>query len=162
MTPVRAGAQDVTEPALKAAYIYNFAKFTQWPAEVMAPGAPMFLCVIGDPAVGRALDQAVKGITLSGRAIRVPQLPADTPSLEACHIAYLSGLTAAQTAKVVAGLRDAPVLTISDFEGFTKAGGMAQFFFENGQLRFDVQLAPAKRARLQISSRLMTLARAPK
>jgi hypothetical protein len=59
----------------------------------------------------------------------------------------------------VAGLRDTPVLTISEVEGFTKMGGIAQFFFENGQLRFDVQLASARRARLQISSKLLSLAR---
>jgi hypothetical protein len=162
LAPPRAAAQDVTEPALKAAYIYNFAKFTQWPAGVMAEGSPLVLCVVGDAAIGRALDKAVKGLTISGRAISVSQLARGVPSLEGCHLAYVSGLTATQAAKLVTGLRDAPVLTISDAEGFTKAGGIAQFFFENGQLRFDVQLASAKRARLQISSKLLMLARAPK
>ena len=162
LTPLPAAAQDVTEPALKAAFIYNFAKFTQWPADVMAPGSPLVLCVIGDTAIGRALDQAVKGLTLSGHAIRVSQVASEGPSLEGCHVAYVSGLTAAQAATVVVGLRDAPILTISDVEGFTKVGGIAQFFFENDQLRFDVELASARRARLQISSKLLTLARAPK
>ena len=59
----------------------------------------------------------------------------------------------------IAGLRDAPVLTISDIEGFTEVGGIAQFFFEHGQLRFSIQLESAKRARLQISSRLLVMAK---
>ena len=57
--PVTASAQDVTEPALKAAYIYNFAKFTEWPADVIAPGAPFVFCVVGDVAIGEALVRTV-------------------------------------------------------------------------------------------------------
>jgi hypothetical protein len=154
-----ATAQDVTEPALKAAFIYNFAKFTEWPSDAMATGAPLVLCVLGDAAIGGALERAVKGQTLAGHSIGVSQAdPAGLPPKE-CHIAYISGVTASQAAKVVAGLRDAPVLTISDVEGFTELGGIAQFFFEHGQLRFEVQVASARRARLQISSRLLGLAR---
>jgi hypothetical protein len=155
-------AQDVTEPALKAAYIFNFARFTEWPADAMPTGAPLVLCVLGDPAIGESLERAVKGRVLAGRSIDVSLLASDGQSLAGCHIAYLSGVTASQAAKVVAGLRDAPVLTISDLKGFTELGGIAQFFFEHGQLRFDVQLASARRARLQISSRLLTMARATK
>jgi hypothetical protein len=159
LTPMTAVAQDVTEPALKAAFIYNFAKFTEWPADAMAPGAPLVLCVLGDAAIGGALERAVKGRTLGGHSIAVSQVAPHGWPLEGCHIAYVSGVTATQAAEVVAGLRDTPVLTISDLEGFTRLGGMAQFFFEHGRLRFDVQLASAKRARLQISSRLLVLAR---
>ena len=78
---------------------------------------------------------------------------------ELCHVLYVSGVTAGQAAQLVAGLRDVPVLTISDLEGFTELGGIAQFFFEHGQLRFSVQVGSAKRARLQISSRLLALAK---
>ena len=158
LTPMAAAAQDVTEPALKAAFIYNFAKFTEWPADAVGTGAPLVLCVLGDAAIGEALERVVKGRTLAGHSISVSKAPPGRP-LEACHIAYVSGVTASQAAEVVAGVRDAPVLTISDVEGFTKLGGIAQFFFEHGQLRFDVKLASAKRARLQISSKLLALAR---
>ena len=157
--PVTAAPQDVTEPNLKAAYIYNFARFTEWPADAMAARAPMVLCVLGDTAIGGALEQAVQGRAVAGHSLGVSQIATDGRSLTACHIAYVSGMTTSQAAKVVAGLGDAPVLTISDVEGFTQLGGIAQFFFEHGQLRFDVQLASAKRARLQISSKLLVLAR---
>ncbi len=155
-------AQDVTEPALKAAYIYNFAKFTEWPADAMANGAPLVLCVLGDAAVGEALERAVKARTLAGRSIGVSQAASNAGSLAGCHIAYLADVTANQAAKIVAGLHDTPILTISDVKGFLQMGGIAQFFFENGQLRFDVQLASAKRARLEISSKLLLLARTRK
>jgi hypothetical protein len=76
-----------------------------------------------------------------------------------CHVLYVSGVTPVRAAQLVAGLHDASVLTISDLDGFTELGGIAQFFFEHGQLRFTVQLESAKRARLEISSKLLTLAR---
>ena len=160
LIPVTAAAQDVTEPALKAAFIFNFAKFTEWPAEVMTAGEPLLLCVLGDAAIGEALERAVKSRTLLGHRMDVSQATSNGPPREGCHVLYVSGVTASQAAKVVAGLRDTPVLTISDAEGFTQVGGIAQFFFEHGQLRFNVHVESAKRARLRISSRLLALATA--
>jgi len=159
LTAVTAAAQDVTEPALKAAFIYNFAKFTEWPAEVIPNGEPMVLCVLGDAAIGEALEQAVKGRTLAGHSMTVVQAGPVMRPLEGCHLLYISGATMGQAAKAVAGLHETPVLTISDAEGFTEQGGIAQLFFDHGHLRFNIQLESAKRARLRLSSRLLVLAR---
>jgi hypothetical protein len=153
-----ATAQDVTEPALKAAFIYNFAKFTEWPADVVPAAEPFVVCVLGDAAVGDALEQAVKGRLLVGHSIAVSHVTPAGPQ-RVCHILYVSGVLAGQAAQLVAGLRDVPVLTISDLDGFTELGGIARFFFDHGQLRFSVELGSAKRARLQISSRLLALAK---
>ena len=136
LTPMIAAAQDVTESALKAAFIFNFAKFTEWPAEVMVTGEPLVLCVLGDAAIGEALERAVKSRTVLGHRMDVSQAGSNGPPREGCHILYVSGVTASQAAEVIAGLRDAPVLTISDVEGFIRLGGIAQFYFENGRLRF--------------------------
>jgi hypothetical protein len=159
LAAVTAAAQDVTEPALRAAFIYNFAKFTEWPADVIPNGEPLVLCVLGDAAIEEALQQAVKGRTLAGHSMTVVQAAPVVRPLEGCHLLYISGLSAGQAAKVVAGLGAEPVLTISDAEGFTQQGGIAQFFFEHGQLRFHIHLESAKRARLKLSSRLLALAR---
>ncbi len=125
----------------------------------MRSGDPFLLCVIGDPAIGEALERAVKGRTVAGRSLGVYKSASDVPPSGGCHIMYLSGLTAGQSAKLVAGVRDSAVLTISDADGFTQSGGIAQFFFEHGQLRFNVHVESAKRAGLRISSRLLALAR---
>ena len=159
LTPMPAAAQDVTEPVLKAAFIYNFAKFTEWPVDVMPAGEPLLFCVLGDAAIGEALVRAVKGRTLAGHIMEVSQSASDGPPRPGCHILYLSGVTASQAATLVTALRDAPVLTISDVEGFTQLGGIAQFFLDHGQLRFYVNAEWARRARLQISSRLLALAK---
>ena len=157
LIPVPSSTQDVTEPALKAAFVYNFAKFTDWPAAVVPPAAePFVLCVVGDAAVADALERLVKGRVLAGHSMAVHKSAA-APE-QACHVLYVSGLTAVQATQLVAKHRDLPVLTISDAEGFTELGGIAQFFFEHGLLRFTIDVASARRAHLQISSNLLALA----
>jgi hypothetical protein len=151
-------AQDVTEPALKAAYIYNFALFTEWPSVQAATGTPFTICVRGDAAISDALERDTKTRTVAGRTIKVLRAPQDSAQ-RGCHILYLAGLTPVQTTQAVTGLGDAPVLTLSDMDGFTERGGIAQFYFEHGQLKFQVENATAKRAHLQISARLLALAK---
>lgn len=155
---VASRAQDVTEPALKAAFIYNFAKFTEWPDAALPAGAPFVMCVFGDAAVGDALGRTVRGQDVAGHRILVSKLTAAEPP-RGCHVLYVSGVASGEAAQVVSPVRDGPVLTISDIDGFTQAGGIVQFFFDRGRLRFAVQQDSAKRARLHISSRLLTLAK---
>ncbi len=152
-----ATAQDVTEPALKAAFIYNFARFTTWPADLPATDS-FVICVLGDTAVGDALTRAVAGRQLMDRPIAVTQVTGTAPK-QGCRILYVSGVPVRQAADVVGELRESPVLTISNIEGFASTGGMTQFFFEHGQLRFRIHHEAAKRAGLQISSRLLIMAR---
>jgi len=150
-------AQDVTEPALKAAFIYNFARFTTWPADV--PAADRFvICVLNDGAVAEALARAVAGRSLAERPVTVSVVEPAAPK-RACRVLYVAGLSVERVAEVVSELRELPVLTISNIEGFASTGGMTQFFFEHGQLRFRIHLESAKRAGLQISSRLLIMAR---
>lgn len=149
--------QDVTEVSLKAAFIYNFAKFTEWPHEVLPAAAPLSACVIGDAAVGEALQRTIKGRMVAGHGISVSRVTAEG-ALQSCHLLYLSGLPAKHAAQIVAGLRGSPVLTISDIDEFARLGGIAQFFVENGKMRFSINLESAKRSRLQLSSKLLALA----
>jgi len=157
LMPALASAQDVTEAALKAAFIHNFAKFTEWPADTVAAGEPFVLCVLGDAAVGEALARSVRAGQLGGHRLTVSTLEPGAPQA-VCHVLYVSGVTVGQAAQAVAHVRDAPVLTISDLVGFPALGGAAQFFFDRGRLRFSVQLESVKRAHLKISSRLLALA----
>ncbi len=154
--PPTAKAQDVTGPALKAAFIYNLAKFIEWPED--APAArPFVMCVVGDAAVSEALERAVYQRRLGNSVISVVRMTSVAPQ-RGCHVLYLSGVSREQTSLHLGTLRNAPVLTISDLEGFTDSGGMVQFFFEHGQLRFRVGLESAKRAGLQISAKILSLA----
>ena len=153
----RVYAQDVTEVSLKGAFIFNFARFTEWPTESMPQSAPISACVVGDRGVGEALKRAVSGQTLNGRAIGVSVLEANV-TLPACHFLYLSGVARARMAEIVYGVHETPVLTVSDDDTFIKVGGMIQVFIESGKMRFRINPKSAKRARLQLSSRLLALA----
>lgn len=151
-------AQDVSGPNLKAAYIYRFALFTEWPADALPQGAPLTMCVVGDAAVREALERTVKGSTVAGRSVVVAFGQTEKPSAP-CHTLYVSAVSSAQAARLVAGVRDVPVLTISDFEGFNRMGGIAEFFFEAGQLRFAIRPDAVTQSHLQLSSKLLSLAR---
>jgi hypothetical protein len=152
-----ARAQDVTEPSLKAAFIYNFAKFTEWPQGVLPPTGSFNACVLGDGPVGDALARTVKNRLLAGRAISVSRVQPDGP-LRSCHLLYVAGVTPPQAAAIVAGVQGAPVLTISDLDNFARSGGIAYVFVENGKMRFDLNLDLARRSGLQLSSKLLSLA----
>src|SRR5688500_7938843 len=133
LTPVATAAQDLTASQLKAAFIYNFIQFTDWPVALPASD-PFVVCVIGDAAVGDALDVMIKGRDVAGhRMVAVAGIPRPTA---ACRVLYVSGATIDDVARAITGLQDSPVLTISDVGGFTQAGGLAQFFFDRGRLRF--------------------------
>jgi hypothetical protein len=152
-----ASGQDVTAPSLKAAFIFSFAKFTDWPADVLPGTVPFVACVLGDAPVGAALDRTTKGRQLFGHSITVSQVTTDGP-LRSCHLLYLSGVTAAQAAKILTVVRDLPVLTISDLDDFAGTGGIAHVFEESGKIRFDLNYELAKHSRLQLSSKLLSLA----
>jgi len=157
LMPPAAFAQDVTEPALKAAFIYNFMKFTEWP-ESFPAADPFVICVLNDSAVGDALERIVKGREFAGHRMTVSLVPSGMK--EGCHVLYVSGVTTArQGAQLLSVINDSPVLTISDLGWFTEAGGMAQFFYERGQLRFNIGLEAVKRSRLLMSSKLLVLAK---
>jgi hypothetical protein len=156
--PTAVLGQDVTEVRLKSAFIFNFVKFTQWPSDTLPAGAMITACVVGDPAVGTGLAHTVKGRQLDGRTIAVSIVPPEGPLPASCHLLYVSGLPDRRVAEIVTALRAAPVLTISDIADFAKKGGVVQLFLEAGKMRFSVNLRAAKRMRLQLSSRLLTVA----
>jgi len=151
-----AHAQDVTEPSLKAAFIYNFAKFTEWPADGLPVTAPFNACVLGDPAIGDALERSVKGRLLSGHLISVLRVQIDGP-LRTCHLLYVSGVSTMQITAIATTVRGVPVLTIGDSDDFSRLG-VAHIFVESGKMRFNLNLELAKRSRLTLSSKLLALA----
>ena len=84
-------AQSATAAALTSAFLYNFAKFTEWPADSLAPGQRLALCVLGDNAVAGALEQTIKGHAIESHELTVELLKPDA-SARSCHLLYVSGL----------------------------------------------------------------------
>ena len=155
----RSYAQSATAAALTSAFLYNFAKFTEWPADSLAPGQRIALCVLGDNAVASALEQTIKGHAIESHELTVELLKPDASAARTCHLLYMSGLDEKRSAQLIESLKSAPVLTASDANRFAELGGVAQLTLENGRMRFAINVSAAQRARLQLSSKLLSLAR---
>jgi hypothetical protein len=153
-----ASAQTATAPALKAAFLYNFAQFVEWPADALAPGQRLAMCVVGDAAVADALGQTIKGHAIEGHELTVTVLKVGEPA-SGCHLLYVSASEMKRSAGLLLSAKDASVFTVSDANNFAESGGVAQLIVENDRMRFAINIASAQRGRLNISSKLLSLAR---
>jgi hypothetical protein len=150
--------QSASATALRAAFVYNFAKFTEWPADAMAPDSPIVFCVADDEEMADALEQLVKGHAVGRHTLTVRRVKVDN-AVRSCHVLYASALDVRRTTELLGAVERAPVLTVGDYEPFARLGGVASFFVEDGKMRFAVNVDSAQRARLQFSSKLLILAR---
>jgi YfiR/HmsC-like len=148
-------AQTASAPALKAAFLFNFAKFAEWP--LASRSGPLTICVLGDPAVADALERTVNEQTIGGRRVTLSRVTVE--ALRACHLLYLSGLDPQRIRAMVDELRASPVMTVSDADGFAESGGVIGLFPEAGRMRFAINTDAAQRAGLRISSRVLSLAK---
>jgi hypothetical protein len=143
----------VSEYEVKAAYLVNFARFVEWPAP-STPGSPFYICILGDDPFHEVLDRLAANERINGRLMivrRFSRLQGD------CHILFVSN----SERDVFTILRLAPsgVLTVGDTAAFRGDGGMISFVIENRRVRFDVNLKAAIQGGVQISSRLLGVAR---
>jgi hypothetical protein len=151
------GAAPLSEYEVKAAFIYNFAKLVEWPAGAIAPGAPFRLCLLGEDPFGPARD-VFNGRAVDGHAIEVRQAAASA-ELKGCQIVFVPASQARGLRAVLDSLRDSPVLTVGDFDGFAQQGVIVNFYRAGENVRFEVNVDAAKRAHLVVSSRLLNLAK---
>jgi hypothetical protein len=144
------------EYQVKAAFLLNFTKFTDWPpSETAIAETPFDICIVGEDPFGSVLDQMVEGETFQGRRIAVQRVRRPLPA--ACQVVFVD-----KAEKDVEGLLSevgTGVLTVGEAPGFLRAGGIIGFVVENRRVRFDVNQGAAARARLRISSKLLSVAR---
>jgi len=148
-------------PAAKAAFLFNFARFVEWPIDAMSPTQRITLCVVGDNAVADALAQLVKGQTIDEHLLDAHATQRDGP-LRSCHRVYVGALDDDTVMDVLETLKGAPVFTVGDCDRFADAGGIVQLVNEHGRLRFVINLIAAHQARLTLSSQLLGLAKTVK
>lgn len=153
--PVYAQAP-TSDTAVKAAMLYNFTKFIEWPA--IDGGRPVTLCVVGRTAIADALVQSVRGKLIAGRTLSVTAMASDK-TLSSCDVVFIDASETQRSAPALKTLRTQPVLTVSDGKNFARTDGISEFYVEDGRLRFVINTDAARRAGLQISSRLLGLAK---
>jgi len=152
-------AQEQVVPAdasVKAALMFNFAKFTDWPG--MADNAPINHCVVGDEGVASALVQVVRGQTIDAHPIVVSR-PFEASAWGTCQLLFVASSELRRWSASLAAIRRMPVLTVSDGKGFAQSGGVMEFYVESGHMHFIANVDAAALAGVHMSSRLLSLAK---
>jgi hypothetical protein len=146
------------EYEVKAAYLYNFGRFVEWPAKVASDKGKSFsICVLGQDPFGRILDKALSGETIDGKHVVAKRI---TKPLEAvdCRILFISSSEEKQLNDTLVILQKSDVLTVSDIPEFSRHGGMIQFIREGNRVRFEINLTAAENAGLTLRSELLKVA----
>ena len=152
-----------SEDQVKAAFVYNFAKFVEWPENAFpAKDSPLILCVIGKDNVGSAL-QVLEKKEVQGRQLRLSVITDLTQYLQSnsCHILFIANSESAHLQELLQDLGDAPTLTVADNAGFIKQGGMISLYVESQRVQFAVNQNATHNTGLKLSARMLQLARTP-
>ena len=155
--PTLGSAADEGEYRLKAAFIFNFIKYTEWPAASPLAGNEIVVGVLGvDPFKG--FLGLIEGRTVKGRRVTI-QKGNRLQDLKGCNVLVVSKSEAPRMREVIGSLKGAPVLTVSDLDGFAESGGIVGFVVEQDSVHFNINIAAAKRSGLTISSEILKLAK---
>jgi len=140
---------------IKAVFLYNFAQFVEWPAEAFdGPGSPLVIGVLGLDPFGDFLDELVKGEVVNGRPIVVRRYRW-IGEVDACHVLFISGSEGAHLEQIEKTIAGRSILTVCDWEGLMRHGGMIRLFMSGRHVRLQINLAAARAAGLTISSKLL-------
>ena len=151
-------AQAFNEYQVKAAFLYTFAKFVEWPAQAFSsPSAAIAICVLGDDPFGNFLDDAVKGKTIGDRPLAVRRV-ADLPAARDCKILFIAASERRRMAALLASVASEGLLTVGDTSEFAAQGGVIGLQLDGQRIRLLVNLTAADKAKLRISSRVLSLA----
>jgi hypothetical protein len=154
-----ANSSDSSEYLIKAGFTYNFAKLMQWPASTFPqPDSPIVIGILGTDPFGNTLDTVLTGKKVNARSFVVKHLKWGT-DIKGCNILYVSTSEAGHLDEIFRMVKGLPILTIGQMPDFAKRGGIINFIIEDDKVRFEVNVEAAKQADINISSRLLTLAK---
>jgi uncharacterized protein DUF4154 len=156
-----AGAQTPAsrEYEVKAAFLFHFAQFVEWPEETFKdPTSPLIYCTIGEDPFHGSLDAALNEKTIGTRSFRVMHFK-QPQEFRGCQVLFIGAGEKKLLPTILAGVRGDSLLTVGESEHFVQEGGMIGFSLEENKIRFEVNLEAAQKAKLRISSRLLVLAK---
>jgi hypothetical protein len=152
---VASASQDPSDQ-VKATYLYNFARFVEWPGRAFSQADdPFTICLTSEP-VSAVLERTVRGENRQGRPFAVRRLP-DVDDIQGCHILYVSDADDSKIDRVMQAAGSAPILTVGDSPNFIRKGGIIRFVEAGRRIRLQINPDSAQRASLSISSRLLRL-----
>lgn len=158
-SPARAQERHATEYQTRAAFLVNFARFIEWPAEAYPdPHAPLVIGILGVDPIQGALAEMVNGKAIGSHPIVVRHFQRDQV-LWSCHLLYISRSEQKHMIGILGALRGSHVVAVSELDRFLSAGGAIHLLLENNQIRFDINLEVASHAHVRVSAKLLALAR---
>ena len=147
------------EYQVKAAFLFNFMKFIDWPAVAYtSPQSPFAICILGKDPFGSLLDDALLGKTMDNHPVAVRRLK-DIADARHCQVVFVSSSETKKYAEIVDSVRGANILLVGETGGFAAAGGTIEFILEESHVRFAINPDAAERAGLRCSSKLLALAK---
>ena len=152
-------SEAANEYQVKAAFLLNFARFTEWPAAADSDGKPLVVGIVGDDPFGSILDEIVAAETVGGRALEVRRFSAADIDGDACDVLFVGSWTDPELERLLARLDGTGVLTVGETEAFAERGGIIALVTEQARVRFVVNVDAVSRSPLKLSSKLLTLAR---
>jgi uncharacterized protein DUF4154 len=155
--PSVAGQSKPSEYEVEATYLYHFSRFVEWPTTPVQRAGAFPICVIGENPFGHALADTVANENIDGESVVARQV-VNPDDAAGCRVLFISSSEEPRLKQILSGLSKNSVLTVSDLPRFTDRGGMIQFVLEDNHVRFQVNVATAKRAGLVMSSELLKLA----
>jgi hypothetical protein len=152
-------SQAVSEYEVKAAYLFNFAKFVEWPSETFNSNTvPIRLCILNDAAFGLQLNEIVKDKSINSRPVVVVPVKNGEES-RSCQVLFIGSSQSRQALHIIAVLQGTSVLTVGEMKGFVAEGGIINFVSQENQVHFQVNHRAATQAGLRVSSKLLSLAK---
>jgi hypothetical protein len=151
--------RETAEYPLKLGFLYNFAKFVEWPSDSFrSPGAPLAICIVGHDPFSLNTENELRTRLVGSHPVEVLALKR-TDALDVCHIVFIPVTQKDQAAAILRSLKGSRALTVGESEGFAVSGGIINFTIEDGNVRLEINRLAADRAGLKISSKLLNLAK---
>ena len=158
ITPgIQAQSNSPSEYQVKAAFIYNFAKFVEWPSVAADPDSKIVIGILGEDPFGREMEGVIDGKTANGKRLAIKRF-SDLRAVSHCHILFISSSERKNLRQILASAGPG-ILTVGETENFARLGGIINFTILDGKLRLEINRASAGRAGLKISAKLLSLAR---
>ncbi len=146
------------EYQVKAAFLFNFAKFVEWPTDAFkGPEDPIAICVLGQNPFGTALEDVVRNKTVASRGFVVREV-SNAQQASKCQIVFVSASERKRFHSLLEEFKGRSILTVGEGDDFTANGGIINFKLKDAQVRIEIDASAAVRAGLRISSKLLSLA----
>jgi hypothetical protein len=149
---------DLSDSEIKAAHIFKFKKYAEWPQDVLSSGAPIVIGVAGGSEIGQALERLVAKRDPGKREVKIRQLQ-QGEELEGIHILFIGNDQVMELTDWLNRAQGKPILCVTDTGSAMPPGSMINFVQDNNRIRFDVSLTAAERSQVKLSAALLTVAR---